>query len=109
MKFCPECCFLLHYHETDGVLYNNCKNCGYDEKSDETVISTSIYKKNIIENTKLSKYSIHDNALLHTIHYVCPNKNCDTPKNKELKDAVLYNKDDLQIVYICTVCKSEWI
>jgi DNA-directed RNA polymerase subunit M/transcription elongation factor TFIIS len=108
MKFCPECNFLLYYHEKDKQLHQNCKNCGYDEKSDEVIISTTVYKKDIIEDITFNKYNVYDNALLHTIHYTCPNKKCETFENKELKDAIIYNEDDLQIVYICTVCKTEW-
>ena len=108
MKFCPECDFLLYYYEDDNTLHEKCKNCGYNNKSGDIVISSTIYKKDIIEDLTFNKNYVHDNALLHTIYYICPNKKCETAQNKELKDAILYNKEDLQLAYICTVCKTEW-
>ena len=110
MEFCPECKFLLYYVDSEeNELYTKCKNCGYNNKSEKIIISTNIYKKAILKNVKSKKNYIHDNAYAHTIHYRCPNKKCETYKKPELKDAVFFNdSDSLQLIYICTVCKTEW-
>ena len=52
---------------------------------------------------------IYDNTYARTIHNNCPNKNCDTKKNKKLKEAIFFNNaKSLTLIYICTVCKTNW-
>ena len=110
MKFCPECGFLLYYieNENDGLM-NHCNNCGYDKKSEESIISTNVYIKDTMTDIKDKKMYVYDNTYPHTIHYKCPNKICETNKDKKLRDAIFFpDKKSLQLIYICCICKTEW-
>ncbi len=111
MKFCPECNFLLYYAENEeNGLINRCKNCGYEKKSDDVIISTTIYKKNgLTTSRKSKKYYKYDNAYPRTHNYDCPNEQCPTKKDDSLKDAILINDAlSLKLIYICAVCDIEW-
>ena len=69
MKFCPECNNLLYYQEKEqndeqekkdlGGLYEYCKNCGFEQPSDNIVIFSNVYKKESMKNIKTNKFFIY--------------------------------------------------
>lgn len=112
MKFCPECQFMLKITENkEGELIQRCDTCGFTQKSNDTIISTTYYKKNnnSMENLNINANYIHDQTYSRTIHYNCPNEACQTKKDESLKEAVLRNdKESEQLIYICSVCNTQW-
>lgn len=109
MKFCPECNNLLYIVEEEE-LYNKCKNCGYQEKLNEKVIMTKIYKKGEYKGTGIEQYLINDPSYAHTTHQPCPNKDCESKKDISLQDAIILSEGKrLEATYICTVCSHKWM
>lgn len=73
---------------------------------------TLIYSKNYSGNTvETIDYSniIHDPTLSRTRTYICKNAKCSTHKNPQDKEAILTKNTSDQIVYVCTICKMDWI
>jgi len=107
--FCPECNSLLYFKEDNNDLKIYCKQCGYETVSNDTVIDSTEYKKNIDVNTYNSN-AIYDNRLARTTQIPCVSNNCPNPKDKGNPVVVLIkNKGDLRSKYMCTVCKTEWV
>ena len=77
--------------EDDSLTaYIVCKNCSYSEKlTKPTLILNKMSKFSTDAYTDLTKYKYmrYDNTLPHTRDYVCKNKDCNTHKNVELKNA----------------------
>ena len=90
-----------------------CKNCSYSEK---------LIKRRLILNkmsnfstdayTDLTKYKYmrYDNTLPHTRDYVCKNKDCNTHKNSELKNAKWFRpiQNSYMTYYVCCECGTVW-
>ena len=87
--------------------YFICRNCKNFEKiKPGTVIHTHIF--NEVDDQVDHTYDVYDPTLMGTRAYTCPNKACATHKKPELKDASLTKTSD-HLVYICLVCKYDWI
>ena len=96
--------------------YFFCTNCNnYEEiKSGIPLIIKGGVEQNIyiqhhteqqVKNKKIN------NSLMRTKNYICPNKDCQSHKNPELKEAIIehvtYNS--FIVKYICCVCNHEWL
>lgn len=99
--------------ETDfgsTTAYFFCKNCkNYKPIKPGTLIYSKNY--NATNSVEMEDYtfSIYDQSLARTRNYICRNKNCATHKDDTNKEAVLTKNKSEQIVYICTVCSTNWI
>ena len=93
-----------------NVAYFICKYC---KNSRAIKPGTLIYSKNyggnniteIIDYT----YAIYDQTLPRTKTYICKNAGCDTHKDDSNKEAALTKNILDQIVYVCTVCGTDWV
>jgi len=85
-----------------------CSNCGnYEEIKDETLIAGKYFEINN-KNSDFTDY-IYDSTLPITRNYICHNKNCDSHKNPEKKQAVFFRDlNSYKIIYICKTCKTSW-
>ena len=108
MKFCPNCHNILYTREHNNELISQCSSCGYTEKCEDTVIEKKNYKMNHFGNVN-NKYLRYDPSLPHTVHKKCPNNKCESHSDKSKQDAVfITDKSTLSLIYICTVCNTEW-
>jgi DNA-directed RNA polymerase II subunit RPB9 len=111
MKFCQECNSILQPKENneDNKLYLICRQCGYKEENKSSVISKKIYKSNASDYIGSKSNMIYDNTLPHTKKKDCPNNDCPSKKNVDIKDVVFYtDSNTLKINFICAICKTEW-
>lgn len=50
-----------------------------------------------------------DNTLPRTREYTCYNKSCKSHKDKKLREAVIYRKNNtLEVSYMCCACNEYW-
>lgn len=93
-----------------NIAYFICKYC---KNSKPIKPGTLIYSKNYGGNniTEVVDYTyvIYDQTLPRTKTYICKNPKCETHKDTSLKEAVLTKNTLDQIVYICTVCSTDWV
>lgn len=109
MKFCPECDSILYYEETDNILMEKCKQCGYNMVCTDRIIETTIYKSSQLQSNDMRNYARYDPTLPRTIHKECPNINCPSRKNKLIQEAVFYSDPNtMKLIYTCTVCNTQW-
>lgn len=74
-----------------------------------TLIYTKIFGLSGNPNSINYNYVKDDHALFRTRNYICKNDKCETHNNINLKEAALIKNSDDQIVYVCTVCSTNWI
>lgn len=111
IHFCPECQNLIAFGIKDNELQIQCRTCGFETQYNETVLVTKTYRRD--DNIRFGSIPaeiIYDNTLKRTIHYTCPNDNCETHKFPEQKEAVLYRESDINLkrITICAVCHTKW-
>lgn len=87
--------------------------CKYCKNYQKIKPGTLIYSKNYIESSQTETedytYLMYDQTLVRTKNYICKNSQCDTHKNIQNKEAALTKNAEDQVVYICTVCNTNWI
>jgi hypothetical protein len=92
-----------------NVAYFICKFC----KNHKPIKpGTFIYSKNYSTTTVETEdytYAIYDQTLARTRNYICPNSECPTHKDNSGKEAVITKNSTEQVVYVCTVCSTDWI
>jgi hypothetical protein len=91
-----------------NTAYFICKFCKHTKEiKPGTVIYSRVY--NGVEVSSLeNKYAIYDDTLPRTKNYFCKNKNCQTYEDPSIKEAVMDRNALYQIVYICTICQTQW-
>ena len=91
-----------------NTFCNNCNN--KEDLKPQTLIYKSIINKKIdfgLSND--NKYDLIelDNTLPRTTNYNCPNDKCDTKKNPNKKEAIIY-RENYKMTYKCVICKTIW-
>ena len=129
--------YRIHYCKNCGNIYNitdniseyngNVKEIG-GEKKDYFICDNCATFEEIEPNTKLiikqpknkthqtynlyenPEFKIHNSTLLKTRNYICPNKDCLTHKQPELRCANIEHTSYNSVIvkYMCEVCKTEW-
>lgn len=93
------------------VMYQFCKNCFYNEDLDT---GSTIFSKNYKHDKGMSSlidytHLVNSNILPRTTMYRCINPKCETHKNPKIKEAVfITDRTNNLLIYICTVCKTQW-
>lgn len=111
LHFCPECQNLITFGEKEGELQIQCRTCGYEAPSDETVLLTKTYKWDEgVRFGGLPAEIIYDPSLKRTIHYTCPNEKCETHQDADKKEAVFSRESEsnLKQIIVCAVCHTTW-
>jgi DNA-directed RNA polymerase subunit M/transcription elongation factor TFIIS len=97
--------------DNKNSVYFICNNCGNSEKIPNNTI---IIKKTKEKNTK-SDLIIDAEDILNapylpiTRNYVCPNKNCESHKEKSKREATFIRlPDSFTIQYVCNACQISW-
>lgn len=87
-----------------------CNNCGNVEPITSTILLFEVDKRTE-ETRELTDYEIEfyleDPTIARTKDYNCKNKDCETHKNKDLKEAVFFKNKDI-LTYACVKCKHNW-
>jgi RNase P subunit RPR2 len=93
----------------ESQAYFVCNSCGYYKP---IVAGTLLYTKQYDESNddEFDDYHllIYDNTLPRTYKYICQNKKCETHKNPDSKEAVIYKNNKYKVLYVCTVCEEYW-
>lgn len=93
-----------------NVAYFICKSCkNYRPIEPQTLIYSKSYNSAAGSESLDYTYDVHDPTLPRTRAYICKNANCHTHKKPETKEAILTKNTMDQIVYVCTVCKTDWV
>ena len=95
-----------------NIAYFKCTNCGYYEQIKPRTLVFSKVNSGSIQDILIEDYScmIYDTTLPRTKEYICDNEQCITHKKPEQKEAVFFRaRNSYQLIYICTVCKTNWL
>jgi hypothetical protein len=94
---------------SDGAHFI-CKFCKHNKPIEP---GTFIYSKtyNAAATTDLDDYTymIHDMSLARTRAYNCPYAKCETHSKPAIKEAILTKNPTDQVIYVCTICGTDWI
>jgi DNA-directed RNA polymerase subunit M/transcription elongation factor TFIIS len=123
MYFCVEC-GNMYYIQIDQDDTNNnqnnalvyyCRNCGHiDDEITKTYISVfkTEYKKSEKKfNHIINKYTKLDPTLPRISNIKCPNDQCDTNKDENIKKEIIYLRYDdtnMKYIYLCSHCDITW-
>lgn len=94
--------------------YFKCSNCGYSQEIEPgTMIMSraSEYEKTDYALDKSSyRDMIYDATLPHTRNYICPNKDCKSQKDYNIREAVWFkpNRHTYDTIFVCCVCQTVW-
>jgi hypothetical protein len=88
-----------------------CTNCGFKKPIEDGTCIFSRTSPDISQSytTKNVKNLLHSDILPRTRKYECPNKECNTHKHPEEKEAIFFRINNTYAVsYICTVCETTF-
>lgn len=98
---------------TTKKVYFTCTHCGhYELMPPQTLLvsktSREIAKSYYANHTKASDM-MAVKVLKHTRDYVCPNKECQTHKHPEIRNATICRVgNSFKVQYMCTLCQTRW-
>ena len=114
-EYCEVCHNLYEIAPDGNTPKHVCLVCGF-----KTVLppNTLLYTKTNynaqVEHDPITlgptDQKINSGITMKTTNYTCPNKDCPTHKNPELKSASFerFNYMSYKVYYICNVCKTRW-
>ena len=115
MEFCKNCDNMYYMKkDEDKKLIYYCKNCNHE---DTKIIETKNMKvfeysgEDTNGNVKINEYTRYDPTLPHVKTIKCPNLECNSNKNPEIEQDVIYIRVDdnkMKYVYLCYHCNSSW-
>jgi len=92
-----------------------CRKCGNENElfdtDNVTILNTNIKKSEDSFNHIINKYTKLDPTLPRTDKVLCPNKDCETNKDKNEKREIIYiryNDIEMKYVYLCSTCDTVW-
>lgn len=119
MEFCPVCqnmYFIKSDKNDKSHLIYWCKNCTKEEKKElkgNNCIYSSKYSSNqtITFSDFINKYTHLDKTLPRVNNIPCPNEDCISHTNKDLKEVIYikYDATNMKYLYLCCKCKTCWI
>ncbi len=125
MHFCDVCENMMYLNissnenQEDKLSYF-CQKCGTNKtksSNNEEIQKNDnlIYFKNFDENTGstnvLNEYTKYDPTIPETDILQCPNDECDSNQNKNMRSQVSYVRYDntnMKYVYLCKLCNTSW-
>ena len=126
MEFCQQCDNMLYLRtnlEADGqsegggrggVLQFYCKHCGFERlktSSDDSCIYEMDYRKsNYAIHSVLNEYTYADPTLPRVDNVDCPNADCESLSNPDVKEIcyIKYDQTQMKYVYLCVCCRTAW-
>ena len=118
MHFCNKCenMYYIKIDEknTNKLIYY-CRKCGNENElfdtDNVTILNTNIKKSEDSFTHIINKYTKLDPTLPRTDKVLCPNKECETNIEKDIKREIIYiryNDIDMKYVYLCSTCDTVW-
>ena len=90
-----------------------CSNIQPIESGTKLLIKGGVEQNIYIQKNSKDKTrrKILNNSLLRTKNYICPNKNCESHKTPEIREAIMehISYNSFIVKYICCVCGIEWL
>lgn len=124
IKFCPKCnnnfsnySFVTGKENNKAVNYlvYTCQGCKNEEEvrvinSEEEGVLFSQTNINKLPDREINADMARDPALPHTMNVECPNVECKSNTDDNVKrDVVFFHYNtEMKLAYICTVCRSFW-
>lgn len=115
MEFCIKCHNLYNIKSKNNIPVFICETCQYTQPIKE---NTELFEQKSYRGYLTSdpitlgnpKEKINSNVTMKTKNYTCPNKQCTTHKQPNLKEATIerFNHQSYQIYYICNICMTRW-
>ena len=108
MKFCLKCRNVLHdYVEREGVMYQKCRACPYEE-----VVTAVVYEHNLQQDTSIqvsiNPFMKDADVLPRFENMVCMNETC--PTRGRPSNIVGLKLDSTHVVWLyqCATCATTW-
>lgn len=92
-----------------GAFYI-CKKCYCSTPIETKTLITSRVRDGLSSNYMNMEYCknfVYNKALPISRRYICTNKDCESHKNHEKREAVFY-RIGMQVWYTCKTCKAYW-
>jgi DNA-directed RNA polymerase subunit M/transcription elongation factor TFIIS len=101
--------------ESNDKLIYYCRNCG-DENEELSGDNICVSKTTVHDSEQkfafvMNEFTKYDPTLPRTNMIKCPNVNCTSNVEEEVKREVLYNRYDeknMKYIYMCTICDTTW-
>lgn len=118
MHFCVKCSN-MYYHTVDVVNPNKliyyCRNCGHKDENislQDVVVSKIELKGGEQEFSHIiNQYTKLDPTLPRVADVLCPNAECLTNKESDMKPEIIYIRYDdinMKYVHLCCTCDTIW-
>lgn len=88
-----------------------CNNCGYIKKikPNTKILSKRVAGISQNYNSRDVRSMVHNNILPFTRNYICPNKECESHKKHEKREAKFKRRlNSYKVMYICTACGTDF-
>ena len=118
MKFCMKCDNMYYIginEKNPNELTHYCRNCGHVDHSNiqenSCILRNDIKKGEQKYNHIVNEYTKLDPTLPRIYNINCPNSNCKTNIEENLKTEVLYiryDENNLKYIYMCSTCDTIW-
>lgn len=90
--------------------YFFCRNCSITVPiKPKTVIYVKHFSGENVEDNPDYSLMTNDPTYPRTKNYICPNKVCSANKAGDKREAIITKNNVGQAVYVCTLCKFNWI
>ena len=111
MKFCLKCRNMLHnYEERDGVMYQKCRACPYEEAV--TRENPIVYDHNLQQDTSvqisINPYMKDADVLPRFDNMVCVNETCITRGRPSNIVGLKLDATNAIWLYQCAACATTW-
>lgn len=94
--------------DSENIYYHKCKNRDCNNVK-LLKPSTIIYEESTNRTQDDYTRFKFSKILPKTSKYICPNKQCQTHTNANLREATFFRiNNSLQLVYMCQVCNHYW-
>ena len=118
MKFCENCGNMYYIKiddEKSNILNYYCRKCGNIDKNytqDNICVSKTSLKENNKEiNYFINEFTSLDPTLPRTNKIDCINADCPSNLEPNVPKEIIYiryNDINIDYVYLCSVCKTNW-
>ncbi len=118
MKFCINCDNMYYIginEENPNVLNHYCRNCGHIDNTNmnenSCILKNDIKKGEQKYNHIINKYTKQDPTLPRVTNINCPNTECKTNTESDVKPEIIYvryDEDNMKYLYLCSTCDTTW-
>lgn len=115
MDFCDVCDNMLYIKDEERTLVKYCKHCDFSKALTSAQgafkIAETVYSEDeLLYKQKQNKYLRFDPTLPRVMDgsIVCPNSECNGPKDKSQVLYVKYHPVHMKYLYCCDFCGYNW-